>query len=66
MGEALVIENWNLDFIQELFPLSVPIFCFLKEKAKGFPPEASGLSGLWESFSKEDEGFQKKKEDSAP
>jgi hypothetical protein len=52
-----------LDFIQELFPLSVAIFCFLKKKSKGFPSEASGLSGLGESFSKEDVVFRKKKED---
>ncbi|KQX04609.1 hypothetical protein ASC72_22765 [Flavobacterium sp. Root420] len=55
-----------MDFIQELFPLSVLIFCFLKKKSKGFPPEASELSGLGESFSKKIIVLQKKKEDFAP
>ena len=57
----LKFKIWNLDFqklefkYKELFPLSVSIFYFFKEKVKGFPPEASGLSG--ESFSEEDAFF---------
>jgi len=36
-----------LAFVQSIFPLSIPIFSFLKKKGKGFPLQ-SGLEGrLW-------------------
>jgi len=41
----LVVESFNCligDFILEAIPAIIPIFCFLKKKAKGF----SLLSGL--------------------
>jgi len=42
--------------IRSYFPLSVSIFCFLKEKAKGFPL----LSGLGQQFSKENKAQGRK------
>jgi len=44
----LEFQIWNLR-IRSYFPLSVTIFCFLKEKAKGFPL----LSGLGQQFPEE-------------
>ncbi|MFW0739156.1 hypothetical protein, partial [Flavobacterium sp. T12S277] len=49
--EAFKFGIWNLEFevFRSHLPLCVTIFCFLKEKAKGFPL----LSGLGRRFSKE-------------
>jgi len=46
---------------KELNPAIHYNLLLFKEKVKGFPPETSGLSGLWQQFSEETLVIRRKK-----